>query len=792
MNKIVYTSTYHNRIFTFQDIDLINGTMKDVLNNALISETLSIDTASFVLQGREHSDIEPLLDSNGEQLYDSNNDPLYVYVLGYQGVDFSKFTYGDEIDYYVDNALYGKYYLSDVSVAGDGSGEITFMMESLMGILDGTDHVGGIYSGAKAGDIIAEIMDGYPYSIDGVLSNILLYGWLPYDTKLANLTQVLFACGASVLKDANGDLEFTFNLPQTATQFTTDEVYLGGARRDISPATVVKVTEHTFLASNGSAETLFDNTGDTPAVDYEIRFDDPYHTLAWTGDTIIAGANYAILNGNGVLTGVPYVHVQRVKNKSTGVQGKPNEKSAANCTLISTLNSDAVLDRLANYYTQSQEIDVSIVANDERPGSLIQIPDPADIDNPILGYIKTMKRTYSSKLKAECVLTAGWVPGDIGNSYDSYLIVRKSDIVGGTWSVPAELQGKQVLIVLFGGGQGGQGGWYGAGGYDHDGGSYNDSNAYICKTYRLSEAPIMGGVSSYKSGQEGGNGGLGGNIGKMFMFNIGSLAASYSVALGTGGAGGTGGTTSRSISANNRITLTQVDPTDGSYGTDSTFDTYSTASGILINAEYVNIITGTIIAGRGESGTKGGRGGDGGVSIAGLKDNNSTYDYSVAGRGKKGEDVSTYTGGTPADGLTGGDLRGYFNPGYDHVGLQGGGGGGGAAMGSNGGNGSNNAARQQFTQDGETVMAMGRTYNGTIYTASQGGNGASASLIPAQSDLYGGTGGHGGGGGGGNGQAIGYARWSDTVYGVAYEGIGGNGANGGQGSDGWFIVYYKA
>ena len=123
-NRIVYTSEYYGQVFTFEDIDLIHGTMKDVLNNALVSETLSIDTASFTIMGRERGGIEPLIDENGEyvytnegakplydsdglplydsngvQLYDNGEELLYVNVLNYATIDFTKFTYGDEIDY---------------------------------------------------------------------------------------------------------------------------------------------------------------------------------------------------------------------------------------------------------------------------------------------------------------------------------------------------------------------------------------------------------------------------------------------------------------------------------------------------------------------------------------------------------------------------------------------------------------------------------------------------------------------------------------------------------------------
>lgn len=827
-NKIVYTSEYYGQVFTFEDIDLIHGTMKDVLNNALVSETLSIDTASFTIMGRERGGIEPLIDENGEyvytnegakplydsdglplydsngvQLYDNGEELLYVNVLNYATIDFTKFTYGDEIDYYVDDTLQGKYYLVDVSVAGDGSGEITFSMESLMGLLNDVEHRGGVYVGTLAGTIIADIMGDYPYSIDSVLANTQLNGWLPYDTCLANLTQVLFACGASVLKDANGDLEFTYNLPQTATVFDVDSAYLGGERRDIAPATVVKVTEHTFFASSGvQSEELFNNLNEAVADHYEIRFDQPYHSLVTSGLTInSSGANWAIVSGSGTLTGTPYLHIQRIRNQSTGVNAKANEKTAANCTLISSLNSDQVLARLASYYSQTQEIQLAILTDSEKPGGLISVPDPIDHSQQILGYIKGMKRTFSSNLKSEVTLTSNWVPGNVGNSYDSFLIVRKSDLSGTTWTVPTAIRGKKALVVLFGGAQGGQGGWYG----ETPNEVHGLLQSFASKiSDRTSTSYYVGKPGSVGIGGNGGSGGKGGYPGKMIMFNISSLANSYTVNLGAGGAGGAGGIVTRSTQG--WLDVTETDPVDGVYGGHSTMNGYDTDDGVFIEADFVNLITGAVISPKnGATGTAGAKGGDGGASRPYVTDQNATYDYSALGRGKDGSSVGSNTGGSGAEGAVGYHIQAYNYsqyPRYHHIALAGGGGGGGAAA---GGNGSAGKVQTSFNRvydndDGSYEIYTGRIFipssGKTTLRSSNGGNGGNASVIPSQSDLCGGTGGAGAGGGGGAGSQLGWDGAiyldGDDSYGWGFGGKGGNGAQGGQGSDGWFIVYYKA
>ena len=804
MNKIVYTSTYYGKTFTFYDKDLVSGSMQDTLNNALVSETLSIDTAKFTIQDR-HNLIEPLTDENGEDLYDEDGDLLWAYSLDYANYDFSKYNYGDTVLFYQDNVLKGRYFLSDVHIAGDGSNNITFALESIMGLLANMEHEGGIYTGTTAGTLIAELMSGFTYTIDGTLSSTQLYGWLPYDTRLGNLTQVLFACGASILKDANGNLNFTFNLPTTASTFDIDSSYLGGVQDDVSPATLVRLTEHTYYASASvTSDVLFDNTNGIVAQNYKITFEKPYHTLVANGLTInSSGANWAIVSGTGTLTGKPYVHVQRILNKSTGIIGATNEKNASGCTLISQLNSEQTLDRLVDYYSQTREYSVGITAGDEKPGSMIEIPDPVDKTKTVTGYIKSMQRTFSSNLKANVKLTSGWSPSHVGNAYDRSLIVRASDLVNGVWPVLTALQAKKVLINLFGGAQGGQGGWYGTDPGELRGsgsvyGNFMDSTNTSHYLYKKGDI---------QAGGDGGAGGQGGFPGKMLAFNLASLNASYGVSLGAGGAGGNGGTETR----NTELEAVYTDPTDGSYGTHSVFDsTYDTDNGVLPQAAIVDMISGQIVADQhGDTGVAGAKGGDGGPSAYWADNSTTTYDYSATGKGKNGGSVGANTGGTGANGTVGGYKKKYNSSNYRHFPLGGGGGGGGAADGSNGSAGTT----QQYypykdDSDGDRYWMTGRRYEWwevvdgqtvyhDTYYSSNGGDGANASNTPAQADLTGGKGGSGGGGGGGCGQLLGSNIFlssgssSENRGGLGIGGKGGNGGQGGQGSDGWMIVYYK-
>lgn len=705
------------KTYIFEDLDYVQGSVQDVLENSLIGVNLSTDELTFTIRSRDAKNTpkDYLYDNTPEQLFDSNNQPLEVYALNYSGDDLADVRpYHDRVELYHGNTLEGAYYIQSVERIGHGGGW-TFTCVSAMGIIERQEHAGGIYTNETAGNIIAEIMGSLRYTIDGDLAATTVNNWLPYAKSARdNLKQVLFACGGSILKDSNGDPEITYNLPTTLTTKTVREVYAGSSRDKIAAATEVQLTEHTFRASvNVAPEIIYEAASGVSVSNYKVIFDKPYHTLTATGLTIDdSGANYAVISGTGTLTGIPYVHIQRVRSKSTGAGGEARIVAVDNAYLISQLNSDTALDRLAAFYAQSSEISAEVLT-DARPGSIIKIPDPNNFKKTVTGYVKNSTRTFSGTVKSALKLTQGWQPNNVGNSYDSYLIVQASDIVGGSWSVPAEIRGKRALITLFGGAYGGSGGYDGENG--HSGRTFSDS--IVTRGY--------GGA-----GGLGGAAGQPGGPGKYLVVNIASLANSYTASIGTGGAGGSHG------DAN-------TPPTAGSIGGDTTFGSYTTADGNVLEGSYFNLIDGDVYGELGDEGYAGADGGSGGDVLEVNKKGNA---------GTAGGDVLTWTGGQGGAGFR-------DSPSYGS-----GGGGGGAAYG---------ASAADCTQ--------------SATDRNPATNGANA-VAPAQSDFYrGGAAGNGGGGGGGS-----EYRYNGWMANYTNPGSGGLGSSGGQGADGFILVYYKA
>ena len=721
--------------------------------------------------------------------------------------------HGEPVLSYAGNTLRTKMYLQGIKARPNEAFDVTAY--SAMGILEQQVFMGNFYKSQTVAAIIADIIgDAFTYSIDANVANTVITAPIGPMSRRRALSAVLLATGASLMKDANGDIVIAYNQQSEAS--TLAPIEIGGQQLDYERYTTIIVTEHSFYESaNASEEVLFDNTNDINVTNYTITFDEPIQSFRADGITLDAsGPFFATLSGVGVLYGVKYVHVTRDITETTGVAGAQKELRVSDCTMISPANSKVVLDRIVNYEANVQLTQLNALVTNEAAGDLVQFNDP--YDGASTGYIIEMNRTISGQDKATLTIAKNWTPGYFGNAYDSYLIVTEDDLVNGVWNVPPELQGQEGLVVLFSGAEGGQGGYAG-----RTPGTAGGSGAIYLLYNDYGDPAEIERIGNGQP-QNGGAGGAGGSGGAaathIININVDSFGASYPVTFGAGGAGGAGGT----VSWDQNWRPVYTDPAAGSPGDDSTFDGTSTADGATFKGTYLNLVTGEIIATDGDIGTAGGAGGNGGPSLQlrfiGERSTDAAvanWSYAAEGRGGDGEAVGSNTGGSAANGT--GSLRSinanyYYvsKTGWYAVANAGGGGGGGAAAGANGSAGTagqpgsitiNHRTGGQITEvetfyfvnqhSVDDEEELDRYYGGI------GGDGANAVTIPAQAALYhGGTGGAGGGGGGGAGASLGsnfsYSGSRDTWWGESRSGKGGNGAQGGQGSNGFMIVYWRA
>ena len=712
-NTIVYSQ------WTFTDDDIHSGNM--YLAMALMSDALEANTFTATVECADRSIIN----------FERNTPLTYSYKGQQRGI------------FYVQ------------SITRDGPTTYTISATSAIGLLIESLHYGGIYTGQTVAEVLPSICGTVPYVVKTNLRDIALYGWLPVASSRDNLSQVLFAIGASIRTDLDGVLHIETLWDGIVGNIGKDRLYNGAQVNYDAKVTQVVVTEHQYM-EGGDEESLFEGTAAEGDI---ITFDDPMYDLTPSGLTILeSGANYAKVSaGTGTLTGRKYIHNTREVTRSVSQANEPNVITVTDATLVSLVNSVAVAERLVNYYQWTETIESGVVYDGELPGNRSNAWHPYD-EEVVSGCLESADVNLSNTLKAEERLLVGYVPPKFEQvvTYDEHELLTGS----GTWTVPEGVT--EVRYVLI---QGGQAGYNGANGEAGGGGGSfirTDSNSV-----KLPDAGQTASTSASVSAQggpagDGGTGGNAGSAGKVYQNTMEvtpGQVISYSC--------GTGGTT------------------NGAMGGETTFGTESSASGGVLQAGYADIVTGIIYA---LPGTSGGDGGNGG--------SNGSY----------GEDVGNASGGRGVSSDSGSESDTYTysymyvvdaTGSYNHGGA-GGGGAGGSAGNTSGDSGKNGRGSSfSFLVFTDVEAEYGQIIGGS------GGDGANGAL----GETYGsaGSGGGGGGGGGAAGNVSVSVNGSvemlrDVTGAFTVEaraappigGSGGQGGAGGAGAAGCIILYYGA
>lgn len=712
-NKFTY-STY-----TFDDSVIVSAEI--ATEQSLLSEHLSADTLSLFVRCSDTGDQK--LYTVFMEWYHTVNDEGYVIRTG----NLADYTYGTPIFYYRDNVLYGKFYVTQITRVGDELFQITAV--SAIGMMAYMTHKGGVYTAARAGTIINDIMSGteFTYSVQSAVANTVVSGMLPYGDKMSNLQQVLFAIGASLIKDSSGNLSFVFNLPTTTKSIENEVIREGtGDNVFLAPATRISLTEHLYYQNpNTQSEEIY--RASSTVTGATIILDEPVVASSITGDSGITfterTSTCITFSGIGSIYAIKYTHItSEISWNAATVNGEENEITVGNMTLVTALNSANVMERLVKYYTQRKQTNLGFYVSTEKTGDYVSFDDRFGDEKD--GFVSKLTINLGKEMGGEAEVITNWYPTDTGNNFNAYQLIQSA----GTITVPTAARGKEGRLVLIGGFRGGQGGSAGEDGTD------------CVKGEVLPQQGTR--WTGGEGGKEGGKGGQGGVGCMVYSVDIASLPASFTVnEIGAGGAGGAAGAFQMEgsmgvLGGNTRVTIN---------GT-----TYSSASGTENTTGFINFIDGTFYNYRGNDGfdNNTGYGGDGNYS-------SSSSSNKVGG--------SFTANGTTWSGGSGGRNASSGNSSYW------GGAGGGAAYGANGNNGGNGSS----------------SYYGY---SGDGGSGATP-MTPTQASFpYGGNGGHGGGCGGGAGGGWTYYGMSDLIPGSG--GAGGSGSPGGQGSNGAVIFYY--
>ena len=630
----------------------------------------------------------------------------------------------DKMVYTYKGQQLGTFYVQSVERIGRRA--YRFSALSAVGLLMGQTHYGGLYSGETAEDAISDIVAGTGVTvvIKSIFKEYQLYGWLPIATARDNLSQVLFAIGASLRTMTDGTLRVTSLYNGVSWIRGASVCYTGGSVDYGTPVARVIVTEHRWEQGTENTE-LFNGAANEGDI---IRFDEPVHNLSASGFNILeSNCNYAKVSaGTGTLTGTLYQHYMRDITQTVADSG--DDITVSEAYLVSLVNSVGIAERLADYYSNRDVIVQDALWQGQQPGDVVRTAHPyggsADI------FLSSADLTMSGVLRSsEEGLVGYYPPNPESQTYYDYSEVLTGS---GEWTVPDGVD--NVTAVLIGAGTGGRGGSPGTSDGRYGYGSYPGGIDGSTTIYYLG-AGIAG---------EGGAAGTPGSPGKVFQATM-SVTPGQTVTYKcqSGGAGG-------AANAN------------GATGQPSTFGDLSSDSGSILDNGYTDPITHTVYAQPGNAGVKGGRG---------TGANNTSQDWQLV----QGENV-VYNGVTYRPGSTGDSNQGGCTGGF----------GGGPAAGSNGGNGLDaptaTTRRAQVGNGGNGATPVTPPQNSQLGGgghAGHGGGGAGGQGAGSNSASnylvrgYPGSAGAGGRGGqGGNGCILLYYRKPQSIQSGRFKGSG--------------------
>lgn len=144
----------------------------------------------------------------------------------------------------------GTFYLDDWSNEDDTLADFTAI--DTIGLLDGSPFDGGVYD-THVASLAAEILSGYPYTLDTVLGEERIQGYIPAGTRREALQQLAFAIGA-VVDCSRGEIIRIVPAPQRASGLIgTDRRLQDGSKVTLlTLVTAVSVTAHRYIPGEAS------------------------------------------------------------------------------------------------------------------------------------------------------------------------------------------------------------------------------------------------------------------------------------------------------------------------------------------------------------------------------------------------------------------------------------------------------------------------------------------------------------------------------------------------------------
>lgn len=276
-----------------------------------------------------------------------------------------------------------------------------------IGVLEGNEYAGGIYTGQTVSSVIAAIFEGedYNYLLAGEFADVKLYGYIPYTSKRNALVQIAFAIGA-VVDTSNYDGVVIYpQQTEVSGVFDGDSSFEGVTlEQPVDIVTGIRLFVHSFAKTDETQEIYNEILNGTA----EVMFSEPYHSLIIEGGAIGSyGDNFAYITGTGgivKLTGKKYNHVvTSILKENPDIIFNKNIKEVKDSTLIHSGNANSALERIYQYYQRAESVRGSILLGDKMIGQVVEID--TGYDGKRTGTIESIDYSFSDReVRAEVVI----------------------------------------------------------------------------------------------------------------------------------------------------------------------------------------------------------------------------------------------------------------------------------------------------------------------------------------------------------------------------------------------------
>lgn len=304
---------------------------------------------------------------------------------------------------YFDGRLLGNFYLKN----GAKKSKVDYYIDThdALGILDGNEFEGGMYTGQLVPEVVAAIFadEDFNYLLDTAFDHVELNGYIPYTSKRNALVQIAFAIGA-VVDTSNFDGVIIY--PKQAEKigdFTPSETFDGITLEHTDVVTGVRVSAHSYHPAEDMEELYKDILSGIA----QVIFSGPYHGLSISGGIINkVKDNYAIITGTGgevILTGKKYNHFTTTAIKENpNIMFNKNIKEVQDATLVHAGNVQDALDRVYEYYQRAENVSGSVLLSDKVLGQIVGID--TGYDGIKTGTIERINYDFTKEIKAEVVI----------------------------------------------------------------------------------------------------------------------------------------------------------------------------------------------------------------------------------------------------------------------------------------------------------------------------------------------------------------------------------------------------